>query len=162
MYASTKGKTFTSENQDYVEVLDDKANFSGPIRYNDSKLLVVMLGQQFAKHFPLNNVTWTEVDPGYCMSSLDQNLPFGVYHFALAMRWLFGRTTELGSRNLLWASLAGSKEGVDGKGTYISSCAPLRPHPFLQTEKGKAAEERIYKQTVTLFKQVAPEAASGL
>ena len=161
-YAATNGKAFQDESGDYAQILDDKANFSGAIRYNDSKLLEIMLARQFAKHFPLQKVTWTTVDPGFCMSSLDRNLPTIVYPLALAMRWLFGRTTELGSRNLLWASIAGKQEHVDGRGTYVSSCAAVETNPFLQTDKGKRAEERIYEQTVRIFKEVTPEAAAGL
>jgi retinol dehydrogenase 12 len=162
MYASPKAKAFTSESEDYIEVLDQRANFTGLERYNDTKLIVVMLARQFAKHFPQDNLTWTSVDPGFCMSSIDRSLPSWGASILIFFRWLLGRSSELGSRNLLWGSLAGKKDGVDGEGTYIASCKVLEPNPFLKTEQGQQTEERIYKQTVELFKQIAPEQTADL
>lgn len=58
------------------------------------------------------------VNPGLCKTELARNAPFVLSVVIFVMRLLLGRTAEEGSRNLLYAAVAGSAS--DGK--YVSAC----------------------------------------
>jgi hypothetical protein len=58
------------------------------------------------------------VNPGLCKTELARNAPIVVYIIISIMRLLLGRTSEEGSRNLLYAGVAGTAS----HGKYVSAC----------------------------------------
>ncbi|KIM22318.1 hypothetical protein M408DRAFT_28785 [Serendipita vermifera MAFF 305830] len=77
-----------------------------------------------------------------------------------ALRWilynLFARTTEEGSKNLVWASL----EDKVVPGSYSSSCGFINPSKFVLSAEGNEIQKKLWKEVGEVVVQVAPETAS--
>ena len=58
------------------------------------------------------------VNPGLCKTELARNAPIWLWAIIAIMRLLLGRTAEEGSRNLLYAAIAGGASN----GKYVSAC----------------------------------------
>ena len=88
-------------------------------RYMQSKLLNVFFTRSLASHHPLSSsspVIINTVNPGLCHSSLTSSPDnsFLVNALTSTMKYLLARTTEVGSRQLVWAALEGG-EDVHGR-----------------------------------------------
>ncbi|KAL9613437.1 MAG: hypothetical protein Q9167_002035 [Letrouitia subvulpina] len=86
-------------------------------RYNVSKLLEVFYTRELAarvKHSKQSGVVINFVNPGLCHSELAREAGLGLY----LLKFFFARTTEVGSRNYLWAA----QGEWDTHGQYVSSC----------------------------------------
>ena len=79
------------------------------------------------------------VNPGFCHSELTRNRAGIGAWFTWFMKILLARSTEQGSRQLIWACIGG-KENIDQlRGAYISSMRVKEPSDFVVTEDGKLA-----------------------
>src|SRR6185437_2101521 len=84
-------------------------------------VLNVFFIRSFAKHMKSTTpVTINAVNPGLCISQLRRNIPFPASLFMNVYCLLLARTTEVGSRTLVHASLWGTKAKVNGK--YLNKC----------------------------------------
>ena len=84
------------------------------------------------------------VNPGFCYSAFRRNLkglrawPFWVMELFLA------RTTEQGSRQLIWACIGG-RDNVDQlRGAYISSMHVQEPADSVIGDEGKRAQTKLW------------------
>ena len=84
------------------------------------------------------------VDPGFCHSELARNMT-GIGAWTMWLRkLLLARTTEQGSRQLIWACIGG-KDNVDQlRGAYISSMAIREPSDTVVSEEGKRAQDKLW------------------
>ena len=84
------------------------------------------------------------VDPGFCHSELARNMT-GIGAWTMWLRkLLLARTTEQGSRQLVWACISG-KDNVDQlRGAYISSMAIREPSDTVVSEEGKRAQDKLW------------------
>ena len=84
------------------------------------------------------------VDPGFCHSELARNMT-GIGAWTMWLRkLLLARTTEQGSRQLIWACIGG-KDNVDQlRGAYISSMAIREPSDSVVSEEGKRAQDKLW------------------
>ena len=84
------------------------------------------------------------VDPGFCHSELARNMT-GIGAWTMWLRkLLLARTTEQGSRQLVWACIGG-KDNVDQlRGAYISSMAIREPSDTVVSEEGKRAQDKLW------------------
>lgn len=114
-------------------------------RYMQSKLLNVFFTRSLASHLPLTSsapVIINTVNPGLCNSSLmsSPDTPWYVVAATSAMTYLIARTTEVGSRQLVWAALEGTGEEVHG--AYCSDFGVEEPADLVLSNEG--LEKRIW------------------
>lgn len=88
--------------------------------YPLSKLLQVLATRQMASLLPYDKtgVVINYVNPGLCKTGLSSNSGLRVRIMVGMMNLLLGRTPEQGSRNLVYAAVA----GAESHGRYVSSC----------------------------------------
>lgn len=118
-----------------IQSLDDRKNFSDQ-RYPETKLLNIFFVHAFAKRYP--EIGITVINPGLCSSSLSRDidkLGFKVMLFAL------GRTSEVGSRNTLWAIFR-----APGRGEYVDSCGVGQTSEFSRSTQGQELQEKLWKE----------------
>ena len=84
------------------------------------------------------------VNPGFCYSTLRRNVK-GIRAWPVwLMELILARTTEQGSRQLIWACIGG-KDNVDQlRGAYISSMHVQEPSDFVVSEEGKRAQTKLW------------------
>ena len=84
------------------------------------------------------------VNPGFCSSSIRKSFT-GVQAWVdwLMVRFL-ARTSEQGSRQLVWASV-GQKDNVDElRGAYVSGLHVEEPSDYVISEEGKHAQNKLW------------------
>ena len=84
------------------------------------------------------------VNPGFCYSTLRRNITgLGAWFFWL-MELALARTSEQGSRQLIWACIGG-KDNIDRlRGAYISSMQIQEPSDLVVNEEGKRIQTRLW------------------
>ena len=84
------------------------------------------------------------VNPGFCHSELARNIT-GLRAWIMWIRkLLLARTTEQGSRQLVWACIGG-KDNIDQlRGAYISSMHIQEPSDSVVSEEGKRAQTKLW------------------
>ncbi|EJT99540.1 NADP-binding protein [Dacryopinax primogenitus] len=127
-------------------------SFNGIQRYNVSKTLNVLWGEELSKHIPSSSsLAVSTVNPGFCVSSLLRDQPF----FLRVFNHLVGRSTEVGSRTIVHAAVAPALQGKTG--VYLSSCRITEPSDFVISKEGQEAEKKIWAETLDILGQVDPE-----
>ena len=99
------------------------------------------------KHIIVNTV-----NPGYCLSNLRST-------FTGLRAWLdwmrekaFARTSEEGSRQLIWAAVGGEDQLDQMRGAYISIAQISEASDFVISEEGKACQDKLWVCLFLLFK----------
>ena len=84
------------------------------------------------------------VNPGFCYSGLQRNAT-GLRAWSLwLMQIVLARTSEQGSRQLIWACIGG-KDSLDQlHGAYISSMQVQEPSDVVVSEEGKRAQSKLW------------------
>ncbi|KAK1966459.1 short chain dehydrogenase [Colletotrichum sublineola] len=125
--------------------------------YPLSKLLEVLGVRSFAEIHPASEypVTVNNVNPGLCHSELARD----INSWKMWLLKLFlARTTEYGSRNLVYAGSA----GVESHGHYVSDCAVAKPSPFVRSKEGKEAQDRAWSELVQRLEAIHPGVMSKI
>jgi NAD(P)-dependent dehydrogenase (short-subunit alcohol dehydrogenase family) len=109
---------FKERNQtDIFMTLNDQKQYEGNERYQVTKLLDLYITEHLANWTTENmkDVVVNSVNPGLCHSKLNRggNIIVEILKFFLA------RSTEVGSRNLVYAATA---TGMESHGKYSASC----------------------------------------
>ncbi|KAG1812234.1 NAD(P)-binding protein [Suillus subaureus] len=147
-----------SQNWDHVLGTISAENFGayGMSRYNLSKMLQVAFVRELAARLPSPTpLVITAVDPGLCHSYLQRELEkYCLLRIVLAfVKWLLrARTSEMGSRTLVYAALATNAQNLHGK--YMSSCEVVEECDFLLSAEGKAFSERLWWETIEVLSKV--------
>ncbi|KAL8280529.1 hypothetical protein RQP46_007177 [Phenoliferia psychrophenolica] len=149
--------TFTQHADPHpITALNDAAHFDGKDRYNVSKLLNVFLARKLAAAAG-DDVVVNVVNPGLCHSELTRSAKGLVAVFMTVFKALLARTTEVGSRNLVWACLNETPPGA-----YVSNCEVTEESDFALSPEGRSAEERVWADLTAIWEKEAPETASIL
>jgi len=113
-------------------------------RYGDSKLLNVFFARGLGEGLRDKPLIVNAVDPGFCHSELARHIT-GVRAWIMWLRKiLLARTTEQGSRQLVWACIGG-KDNIDQlRGAYISSMQVREPSDAVVSEEGKGAQAKLW------------------
>jgi retinol dehydrogenase-12 len=84
------------------------------------------------------------VNPGFCYSALRRHIT-GLRAWSMwLMELALARSSEQGSRQLIWASIGG-KDNIDQlRGAYISSMHIQEPSDFVVGEEGKRAQTKLW------------------
>ena len=84
------------------------------------------------------------VNPGFCHSAFRRNWIGLKAWLVWPMEVLLARTTEQGSRQLIWACIGG-KDNVDQlRGAYISSMQVRETSDFAVSEEGNRAQTKLW------------------
>ncbi|EJU04171.1 NADP-binding protein [Dacryopinax primogenitus] len=97
-------------------------------------------------------ISMATVNPGFCRSSLARHIRTWGFWF---MTVLFARTTEMGSRTLVWTSVTKDLDGKSGK--YTENCMVTEPGLFVMSEQGKKARGKVWDDTIEQLSLVDPE-----
>jgi len=125
-------------------------------RYNVSKLLEVLIVRALvAEYFPSpspnagqGQIIMNYMNPGFCHSELMREAPKVLYPSKL----LLARTTEVGSRTLVHAAAA----GWESHGKYLSNARVEDPAPFVTSEEGRIATERVWGELKEKLERIEP------
>ena len=95
------------------------------------------------------------VNPGFCYSSLRTNYSGTSAWFNWLMEILLARTSEQGSRQLIWACVGG-KDNIDElRGAYVSGMKIQEPSDFVISEEGKHAQTKLWVNNHPLYWRIA-------
>ena len=84
------------------------------------------------------------VNPGFCYSALRRNITGLRALTTWLMELVMARTSEQGSRQLIWACIGG-KDNVDQlRGAFISSMRVQEPSDFVINEEGQRAQTKLW------------------
>jgi hypothetical protein len=108
-------------------------------------VLNVFFVRELTKRLPANSpVIVTAVNPGYCKSQLRRHLPFPLYIFDYVIEGLFARTTEEGSRDLVWAAIGGAGREYELRGGYVSSANLQEVSDYALSDEGAVVQTRLW------------------
>jgi len=146
------GQIFNTINEKASRPSEDVSNL-----YLLSKLFEVLGVRKFAEMHPALEypVTVNNVNPGLCHSELARDMDS--WKMWLMKRFL-ARTTEYGSRNLVYAG----SSGVESHGHYVSDCAVAQPSPFVRSKEGEVAQDRIWSELVKRLEAIQPGVMSNI
>ncbi|VEU21907.1 DEKNAAC102941 [Brettanomyces naardenensis] len=108
-------------------------------QYPISKLIEVFRVRSIGEKYPDLGVTVNAVNPGFCESELSREMDNFVIRLG---KFLLARTSEVGSRNLVYAASL----GPEGHGKYISDTSIVEPSDFVKSEEGKILQERLWDE----------------
>ncbi|GKT42810.1 short chain dehydrogenase citE [Colletotrichum spaethianum] len=147
------GKIFNTINE-----VASKSSENVDKLYPLSKLLEVLGVRTFAELHPASEypVTVNTVNPGFCHSELARDLKDRWSMWL--MKLLLARTTEYGSRNLVYAGSA----GAESHGHYVSDCAVAKPSPFVRSKEGKEAQDRVWVELKQKLEAIQPGVTSKM
>lgn len=126
-------------------------------RYPVSKLLEVLVVRQIAPRVARGGgVVLNMVNPGLCHSELSREAGLGL----AVMKFFLARSTEVGSRTLVAAGLAGE----ESHGRYMSDgvVADQSLSAFVRSEEGDKAGKKVWKELGDILDQIEPGVTSNI
>ncbi|KAK6332247.1 hypothetical protein TWF696_002968 [Orbilia brochopaga] len=143
-FTSFKQRKAISEDLGILTAMNDRKTSDNFDKYPASKLLEVYIIRQLAKWVDQNmqgEVVVNCVNPGLCHSELNRET--GIKYYALEfMKRFIARTSEVGSRNYLWAATAGRA----AHGQYVGSCEVQKPAILVTSEEGQRLAVKVYQE----------------
>ena len=107
-------------------------------------VLNVLFARELSKRLRDKPLIVNTVNPGFCHSELARNITGLQGWYMWLRKILLARTTEQGSRQLIWASIGG-KDNIDQlHGAYISSMQVKEPSDFVVSDEGKDAQTILW------------------
>ena len=86
----------------------------------------------------------TAANPGYCKSELTRNLPFALRIIHAIRKALLARTTEEGSRQLVWAAVGGAGREFELRGGYVSMANLQEVSDYALSDEGSLVKIRVW------------------
>jgi retinol dehydrogenase-12 len=125
-------------------------------RYNVSKLLEILVCQYWTSESgPMGSdypITLNMINPGFCRSELTRDVQ-GILVYVLALfKFLLARSTEVGSRTLVHAAVAG--EETHGK--YLSECQVIDASSVTKGEQGFLLSKRVWDELSDILEDIEP------
>jgi retinol dehydrogenase-12 len=97
------------------------------------------------KRLPANSpVIVTSANPGYCKSELRRNFPFALRIIDTIREALLARTTEEGSRQLVWAAVGGVGREFELRGGYVSMANLQEVSDYALSDEGAVVQTRLW------------------
>lgn len=84
------------------------------------------------------------VNPGYCKSQLGRNLSLPLRILDGIFEALVARTTEEGSRQLLWAAIGGAGREFELRGAYVSKANIQEVSDYALSDEGAVVQTRLW------------------
>lgn len=128
--------------------LDDEANARIAERYPTSKLLEVLVIRHIAPKLQGSGVVLNVLNPGLCKSELARD--GGA--FLAFMKFLLARTTEVGSRTLMAAAVA----GPESHGKYMTDARvdDGALSEFVRSGDGKEAGKKVWVELSEILEEI--------
>ena len=120
-------------------------------RYNVSKMLEVLACREITRERPNSQmkVTMNFVNPGWCHSELLREITNPIVGL---MKKIFCRTTEVGSRTLVHAGVA----GPETHGQYLDSCQVKPCAPLVEGKEGPEIQRRVWEELAAKLEEIQP------
>ncbi|KAK1952054.1 NAD(P)-binding protein [Colletotrichum sublineola] len=120
-------------------------------RYSTSKLVEIFVVREIAKRVPVDKiqVTVNGVNPGYCHSQLEREKSSRIVAFA---KKIIARTTEVGARTLVDASL----KGPVSHGKYLHDCRERKCASIVEGEGGSQLQARVWSELSAELEKIQP------
>ncbi len=153
-HARTKFPEWKEANT--FHALDDESKARMGERYPTSKLLEVLVIRQIASKLEGSGVIINMLNPGLCHSELARDGGL----FLTFMKFLLARTTEVGSRTLVAAAVA----GPESHGKYMTD-AQINDDAlsdFVKSADGKEASKKVWKELSEILESIQPGVTSNL
>lgn len=150
----TKFPEWKSEKGTFA-TLDDRGTANMGERYPTSKLLEVLAIRQIAPTMESSNVILNYLNPGLCHSELGRDAGWGLYFVKL----LLARSTEVGSRTLVAATVAG--EESHGKYMHDGKVDEGELSPFVRSADGDAAARKVWIELQGILENIQKGVTQG-
>lgn len=135
--------------------LDNEKTANMGERYPTSKLLEVLTIRQIAAKFAGTGVVLNYLNPGLCHSELARDSGWMLYFMKLAM----ARTTEVGSRTLVAAAVAGDES--HGKYMHDGKVADEELSPFVRSGDGDEAAKKVWAELKDILESIQKGVTKG-
>ncbi|KAJ5546658.1 short-chain dehydrogenase/reductase [Penicillium frequentans] len=140
------------------EFLSDEKRAKMQERYMISKLMLILLVREMAAHVKDSDVIINTFTPGYCESGLIDDIK-GVARVVLDLaKKATARTTEVGGRTLVAAIVPWPES--HGKYLNDSLIDDSALSPFVRSEEGSQAQQKIWKDLLEILEQREPAVRS--
>jgi len=141
-----------------VQELNTKDESTTAPRYGDTKLMNVLFARALTAHLPPTSpIIVNNVCPGFCHSDLRRHMEDkGQWDELLKL----ARTSEEGARQLIYAALAGEKEGEDldkFRAAYVEHAEVASAGPWVSSEEGKKIQEVFWNETLDVIAKASPK-----
>ncbi|KAI0281756.1 hypothetical protein BGY98DRAFT_1088331 [Russula aff. rugulosa BPL654] len=150
----TKFSKTEVESEKILRKLSDKDHCTSQVmseRYKISKLLNVFFVLELTKRLPANSpVIVTAANPGLC----------SIIHSIMEV--LLARTTEEGSRQLVWAAVGGAGRESELRGGFVSNANLREVSDYVLSAEGAAVQTRLWDESVEILSGVEPKFESTL
>jgi retinol dehydrogenase 12 len=108
-------------------------------------VLNVFFVRELTKRLPENSpVIVTAVNPGYCKSELRRNFPFALRIIDTIREFLLARTTEEGSRQLVWAAIGGAGRELELRGGFVDKANLEEVSDYVLSDEGVVVQTRLW------------------
>ncbi|KAJ6447906.1 hypothetical protein C8R47DRAFT_433575 [Mycena vitilis] len=94
------------------------------------------------------------VNPGLCRSELMRGISGILAAFEAFCSWILAFTTEVGSRQLVWAAVAQEDRPDSLRGAYIHACKVAEPSDFVLSAEGVKAQDRLWDELFDILGKV--------
>lgn len=141
------------DEPEVIAALDRSEDMSE--RYQVSKLLEVLVVRQIAPRIR-GGVILNMLNPGLCHSELSRDAGLGL----AVMKFFLARTTEVGSRTLVAAGLAGG----ESHGRYMSDAvvADQGMSAFVRSDEGDRVGRRVWKELGDILDGIEPGVTANI
>ena len=118
----------------------------GVLDYEQFLVLNVFFVRELTKRLPANSpVIVTAVNPGYCKSQLRRGLSPVYRVLDKIMEALLARTTEEGSRQLVWAAVGGAAgREFELRGGYVNMANLQEVSDYALSDEGATMQTRLW------------------
>ncbi|KIM44799.1 hypothetical protein M413DRAFT_442764 [Hebeloma cylindrosporum] len=127
------------------------------VRYQDTKLLNVFFARALSDRLSDKRIIVNSVNPGYCLSNIRSSFTGFQAWVDWAMEKALARTSEEGSRQLIWAALGGKDQLDQMRGAYISFARISEASDFVISKEGKAFQDKLWNNLVDELVKVDPK-----
>ncbi|KAG6918158.1 hypothetical protein DXG01_016143 [Tephrocybe rancida] len=150
----------TMPERDIYKTLSDKEYCTPSVladRYPDTKLLDVLfylaLNERLGTHSP---VIVNGVNPGFCLTEIRREFTGLKAMLVGVMEWLIARTSEEGSRQLIYAAVGGADDEDQLCGAYISCARVSEASDFAIGAKGRVVQDKLWNEVADILSAVDP------
>jgi NAD(P)-dependent dehydrogenase (short-subunit alcohol dehydrogenase family) len=98
------------------------------------------------------------VNPGFCDTDLWRNAPWPLNSIIGFVARFVARTSEMGSRTLMWAVFAGDQS----HGRYTGDCMLRDESNFVKSEEGYIIGRKVFGELLTILDPAAPGIAQNI
>ncbi|KAF5325783.1 hypothetical protein D9611_000443 [Ephemerocybe angulata] len=123
-------------------------------RYSETKLLNVFFAQSLSDLLRHTPVIVNTLNPGYCYSELRRTYSgFKAVYDSLLEKAL-ARTTEDGSRFIVYAAVGGAGDTGKLRGAYLNLNTPTEPSDHVIGEAGKRRQDKLWVDLVAELSKI--------